>query len=276
MAGEASDPGQRCAGRVDARRRPRQALTELRFRYSGDRAPMADNGQQHFAERMFPEPVDPGIARPDRAASSVEHGTDTGPKGEWRNEVWYQGGGAIGEKAVERIQIYPPTHGQQTQGDPLEPVQIGILVDMELGQLLADWIDPTILAIEDAMNEGVYQRGPVELLTVDARGLPRENYLKASPGLPQARGRGLRRRARADDLGQLREHPRPGERDRGRVHRLDRRAPGSTASTASPSPTATSPPSPSCARSGASRTATRRSASSGSSARRAPTTATGS
>ena len=78
---------------------------------------MADNGQQHFAERMFPEPVDPGIARPDRATSSVEHGTDTGPKGEWRNEVWYQGSGAIGEKAVERIQIYPPTHGQQTQGD---------------------------------------------------------------------------------------------------------------------------------------------------------------
>ena len=131
---------------------------------------------------MFPEPVDPGIAQPDRAASSVEHGTDTGPKGEWRNEVWYHGSGKIGEKAVERIQIYPPTHGVQTQGDPWEPVSIGILVDMELGQLLADWIDPTILAIEDAMNEGVYQRGPIELVTVDARGLPSENYLKVQKG----------------------------------------------------------------------------------------------
>ena len=143
---------------------------------------MTDNGQQRFAERMFPEPVDPGIAQPDRAASSVVHGTDTGPKGEWRNDVWYQGSGRIGEKAVERIQIYPPTQGLQTQGDPWEPVRIGILVDMELGQLLADWIDPTILAIEDAMNEGVYRRGPIELVTVDARGLPRENYLKARKG----------------------------------------------------------------------------------------------
>jgi ABC-type branched-subunit amino acid transport system substrate-binding protein len=143
---------------------------------------MTDNGQQRYAERMFPEPIDPGIAQHDRAVSSVVHGTDTGPKGEWRNDVWYQGSGRIGEKAVERIQIYPPTRGLQTQGDPWEPVRIGILVDMELGQLLADWIDPTILAIEDAMNEGVYQRGPIELVTVDARGLPRENYLKARKG----------------------------------------------------------------------------------------------
>jgi len=143
---------------------------------------MTDNGQQRYAERMFPEPVDPGIAQPDRAASSVAHGTDTGPKGEWRNEVWYQGSGRVGEKAVERIQIYPPTQGLQTQGDPWEPVRIGILVDMEIGQLLADWIDPTILAIEDAMNEGVYRRGPIELVTVDSRGLPRENYLKARKG----------------------------------------------------------------------------------------------
>jgi branched-chain amino acid transport system substrate-binding protein len=143
---------------------------------------MTDNGQERYAERMFPEPVDPGFARENRATSSVAHGTDTGPKGEWRNEIWYQGSGRIGEKAVERIQIYPPTHGLQTQGDPWEPVRIGILVDMEVGQLLADWVDATILAIEDAMNEGVYRRGPVELVTVDARGLPRENYLKARKG----------------------------------------------------------------------------------------------
>ena len=143
---------------------------------------MTEDGHQRYAERMFPEPVDPGFARPDRATASVAHGTDTGPKGEWRNEVWYQGSGRIGEKAVERIQIYPPTHGLQTQGDPWEPVRIGIMVDSDLGQLLADWVDPTILAIEDAMNEGVYQRGPIELVTVDCRSLPRENYLKARKG----------------------------------------------------------------------------------------------
>ena len=53
---------------------------------------------------------------------------------------------------------------------------------MDLGQLLADWIDPTILAIEDALNEGVYGRGPIELVTADARGLPRENYRKVRDG----------------------------------------------------------------------------------------------
>ena len=139
----------------------------------------ASSGSRSACSRSRSTPVSPArIAPPARC----EHGTDTGPKGEWRNDVWYQGSGAIGEKAVERIQIYPPTHGQLTQGAAWEPVRIGILVDMELGQLLADWIDPTILAIEDAMNEGVYQRGPIELVTVDARGLPRENYLKARKG----------------------------------------------------------------------------------------------
>ena len=33
---------------------------------------MTDNGQQRYAERMFPEPVDPGIALPDRAAQVIK------------------------------------------------------------------------------------------------------------------------------------------------------------------------------------------------------------
>ena len=134
-----------------------------------------------FAERMFPAPTDHGIAQPDRATCSVTSGVDTAELGSWQNELWYQGGGRIGEKAHESIVVYPPTRGLQTQGDPFEPVKIGILIDMDLGQLLADWIDATILAIEDALNEGVYDR-PVEIFTVDARGLPRENYLKARAG----------------------------------------------------------------------------------------------
>lgn len=143
---------------------------------------MSDHaGSRRYAERMFPPPLDHGIARPDRAVSSVVSGVDTAEEGHWANERWYQGGGRIGEKAVESIVVYPPTRGVQTQGDPFEPVKIGVLVDMDLGQLLADWIDPTILAIEDALNEGVYDR-PVEIFTVDARGLPRENYLKVRRG----------------------------------------------------------------------------------------------
>ena len=134
--------------------------------------------EHRYAERMFPAPIDHGIARPDRAVASVAKGTDSVSTAA---ERWYQGGGQIGEKAVESIVIYPPTRGVAAQGDPFEPVKIGVLVDMDLGKLLGDWIDPTILAIEDAMNEGVYDR-PVEIITVDARGLPRENYLKARKG----------------------------------------------------------------------------------------------
>ena len=136
-----------------------------------------------YAERMFPAPVDLGIAQPDRAVSSVTHGTEsylTGRGGD--GTAWYQGGGAASDRAVQGITIYPPTGGVQTQGDPFEPVKIGILIDMDLNQLLADWIDPTILAIEDALNEGVYTRGPIQLVIADARGLPRENYRKVIEG----------------------------------------------------------------------------------------------
>ncbi|MBL7491153.1 ABC transporter substrate-binding protein [Frankia sp. AgB1.9] len=147
---------------------------------SGSGPASPEQEQTQYAQRLFPAPVDHGIARPDRAVSTVERGTDTvaynDPDGRW-----YEGGGRVGEKAVESIVVYPPTRGLVTQGDPFEPVKIGILVDMDLGQLLSDWVDSTILAIEDALNEGVYDR-PVEIITADARGLPRENYLKVRRG----------------------------------------------------------------------------------------------
>ena len=133
-----------------------------------------------FAERMFEEPVDPGLAESDRAVTNVERGTDT-PPDQSGNTTWYEGGGRKGEKARQPIVTYPPTRGLVTQGDPFEAVKIGVLVDMDLGQLLADWLDPTILAIEDALNEGVYDR-PVQIVVADARGLPRENYLKCRKG----------------------------------------------------------------------------------------------
>jgi len=135
------------------------------------------------ADRLFPEPIDWGIAQPDRAVTNVQFGTTAYREGRGGDgENWYEGGGAKGEKALQPIVTYPPTGGLVSQGDPFEPVKIGVLVDMELGQLLADWIDPTILAIEDAMNEGVYTRGPVELVVADARGLPRENHTKILRG----------------------------------------------------------------------------------------------
>jgi len=136
-----------------------------------------------YTDRMFPEPVDLGIAQPDRAVSSVRFGTEsflTGGRGEGTR--WYEGGGAVGDRAVQGITVYPPTRGVQSQGGAWSPVRIGILVDMDIGQLLADWIDPTILAIEDALNEGVFSRGPVQLIVADARGLPRESYRNVLDG----------------------------------------------------------------------------------------------
>ena len=136
-----------------------------------------------YAERLFPEPVDLGIAEPDRAVSSVEHGTRAHLEGSGGDATtWYEGTGAASDQAVQNITIYPPTRGVTTQGDAFEPVKIGVLIDMDLNQLLADWIDPTILAIEDALNEGVWARSPVQLVIADARGLPRENYRKVIEG----------------------------------------------------------------------------------------------
>jgi ABC-type branched-subunit amino acid transport system substrate-binding protein len=142
---------------------------------------MTEQDSSRYAERMFPAPADPGIALPDRAVATVRSGTDTAADGDYQNKLWYQGSGRIGEKAVESVVIYPPTQGVRSQGDPFEPVKIGVLIDMDMGQLLADAIDPIILAVEDALNEGNYDR-PVEILTVDARSLPRENYLKVRKG----------------------------------------------------------------------------------------------
>lgn len=116
---------------------------------------------------MFPAPADPVIARADRAVSTVASGTDTGPGGDHQNKRWHQGSGRVGERPVESIAVYPPTRGVATQSDPFEPVKIGVLIDMDLGQLTADLMDPIILAAEDALNEGVYDR-PVEIVTVDA------------------------------------------------------------------------------------------------------------
>lgn len=144
----------------------------------------SDAGERwQYVDRMFPEPVDLGIAEDDRAVTSVPFGTQAyieGAGGE--GSIWWQGGGAAKDRAVQGITTYPPKHGLQTQGDPFEPVKIGVLIDMDLNQLTADWIDPTILAIEDAMNEGIWARSPIQLVVADARGLPRENYKKVIDG----------------------------------------------------------------------------------------------
>ena len=140
--------------------------------------------KHEYAERMFDGAGRPRdrAGRPRRVQRQVRH--ELVPRGRGRRGQDLVRGRrrARPRRPSPSIVIYPPTRGLQTQGDPFEPVKIGVLVDMDLGQLLADWIDPTILAIEDALNEGVWGRSPVAIITADARGLPRENYRKVIDG----------------------------------------------------------------------------------------------
>ena len=133
-----------------------------------------------YVERMFPAPVDHGIAEADRAVANVPRGTETPPENAG-NTAWYEGGGQVGERPFRDIVIYPPTRGLETQGDPFEPVKIGLLIDIDNGQLVSDWVDASILAFEDALNEGIYDR-PIRIVVADARGLPRENFKKVRDG----------------------------------------------------------------------------------------------
>ena len=92
------------------------------------------------------------------------------------------------------------------------------------------------------MNEGMYGRSPVELVIVDARGLPRENYRKVIDGYQWLVEQGC-----VVVLGPMISDNSVNLQDtvnetRCGVHRLDRRPRASTASTASRWRTATSPP----------------------------------
>jgi gluconolactonase len=127
---------------------------------------------------MFPAPVDPGLARPDRAVSTVVSGVDTAELGSWQGARWYEGGGRVGEKAVERIVVYPPTAGVQTQGDPFEPVRIGFLIDMD-----------GVLYRGEAPIAGMQEF----LATLDARALPHVFLTNNSSMTPRQYADKLRR-----------------------------------------------------------------------------------
>jgi len=62
---------------------------------------MAETHRGEWVERMFPEPVDLGIADPDRAVTNVSSGTDTTPEGP-EGSRWYAGGGRRGCERIAR------------------------------------------------------------------------------------------------------------------------------------------------------------------------------
>jgi ABC-type branched-subunit amino acid transport system substrate-binding protein len=72
----------------------------------------------------------------------------------------------------EYIVVSPPGTSQPTIVEAgLTPTRIGFLSDMPAGTSLGEYLDPIVLAIEDAMNEGRLGR-PVELLASHVVGLP--------------------------------------------------------------------------------------------------------
>ncbi|WP_261566036.1 ABC transporter substrate-binding protein [Frankia gtarii] len=72
----------------------------------------------------------------------------------------------------ERILIGPAgTIERAAVGDGFTPTRIGFLSDMPAGKALGEYLDPIILAIEDALAEGRMRR-PVELLASHVVGLP--------------------------------------------------------------------------------------------------------
>ncbi len=153
------------------------------------------------------------------------------------------GRGAVGEKAWKGITIYPPTRGVRSpRATRSNRSRSGSSIDMDLGQLLADWIDPTILAIEDAPERGRVQPGPDPAGDRRRPGPARGRTTARSRGLPLAGRAGVRRRARPDDLRQLARAQDLANELKVACVELDRRPQVRRRSTASPWPTATSPP----------------------------------
>ena len=175
---------------------------------------------------MFPAPVDLGIAEPDRAVSSVTHGTEAWLTGEGRRgQAWYEGGGSASDQAVQGIVDLP---ADRRRPDPGRPVRAGEDRDPHRHgpRPAARRLDRP----DDPRHRGRAQRrrlgsGPVQLVIADARGLPRENYRKVIDGYrwlveqgcvvvlgPMISDNSLILQATADEIGVP-------------VHRLDRRPP---------------------------------------------------
>ena len=185
----------------------------------------ARDDQHEYAERMFPEPVDLGIAEADRAVSSVTPRHPELPRGRGRR---------AGQQLVPRRRR---GQGQGRAGhhhlpadprpaDPGRPVRAGEDRDPHRhgSQPAAGRLDRS----HHPGHRGRAERGrlgPQPGAAGDRRRpgpAPRE-LPQGHRRLPLAGRAGLRGRARPDDLGQLAGAAGHGQRARGGLHRLDRR-----------------------------------------------------
>ena len=168
-----------------------------------------------------------GIAEPDRAVSSVRvrHRELPRPAAAARATAWYEGGGAVGDRAVQGITIYPPTRGVADAGRPVRAGE-----DRRPRRHGPRPAPGRLDRPHDPRHRGRPQRGRVQPGPDPARDRRRP---RPAPGelpqgarrLPLAGRAGLRRRARADDQRQLARRAGPRQRAEVAVHRLDRRPP---------------------------------------------------
>ena len=176
-----------------------------------------------YAERMFPAPVDLGIAQPDRAVSSVTHGTEawlTGRGGEGVH--WYEGGGSATRPGRPGHHDLP---ADRRRADPGRPVRAG--EDRHPHRHGPQPAPGRLDRPHDPRHRGRPQRGRLLAGAHPAR--HRRRPRPAPRELPQGHRRlplagrpGVRGRAGADDLRQL--PGAAGHRQRaGRpLHRVDR------------------------------------------------------
>jgi len=153
---------------------------------------------QHDAEgrdrvtrrRMFAPPRrDHGAAKL-TGQSEVRSGTDNQRRPRLPERAWYQGSGSDRrEGGCESIVVYPTTR-VQSQGAPFRASEDRYYRHGP-GQLMADLIDPVILAIERALMRAVYDRPPVEIVPVaSARPAPGRTT-EGPPGLRRFFRRGI-------------------------------------------------------------------------------------
>ncbi len=175
---------------------------------------------------MFPAPVDLGIAQADRAVTSVTHGTRSGLEGQGGDgESWWQGGGV---DARRRRAGHHDLPADPWPGDPGRSVRAGEdrHPHRHGPQPAAGRLDRS----HHPRHRGRAQRGRLGPQPGAARhrrrpGPAAGELPQGDRRLPLAGRAGLRRRARADDLGQLARAAGHRQRARRGLHRLDRRPP---------------------------------------------------
>ena len=188
---------------------------------------MSEEGRlRRVAERMFPAPIDHGIAQTDRAVCNVRSGTTSHQAGRGRRRRGVvRGRGAIGEKAVQPIVVYPPTAASRRKAIRSSRSRSACSSTWISGSCWPTGSIPTILAIEDAHQRGRVGAEPDRTRRRRCPRLAARELSQGHQGLRVVGRPGLRRDPRSADLRQQHHLAVDGRPHRRAGHRLDRCAP---------------------------------------------------